>query len=191
MCKEIKRLTSLSECPHLNKTDRDAVTWAIYQIQPPEVEPEKGFDGFDFSSWPCLPDKSLFNDVIKARKAKHGAIMNQAWIDSAAPHLHFLNDKSVDVHTSMTYCAKNGWQGFGAKWVLNEIDKDKENMPLDELIIQNSNTPEAWIKRVDLKQVTSRNQMPKEVRLMIDSMYRLGKYKPETMKALEDIGFAV
>ncbi len=38
MCKEIKTLTALSENMILSKNVRDAITWALQQIQPPAKE---------------------------------------------------------------------------------------------------------------------------------------------------------
>ena len=88
MCKELKRLKQLEKCQHLNKTDRDALSWAIQQLAPDEVEPEKGFNGFDFSGWPCLPSPHLWDQVVKARKAKKKVITNQALVDSVASVMH-------------------------------------------------------------------------------------------------------
>lgn len=187
MCKEIKRLTELSQCPHLNKTDRDAITYLLRETGNIVVEVSKGFDGFNFSSWPDMPSKTLIKDWVSTRKSKGKTVITQTFIDSCAQSLHSLKKQGVTVDESITYASNGGWQGFREKWVLDEKEKEKSTNDLDF----ESNTPASWVKRVDLKQVTSRSQIPKEVRLMIDTYYRLGKYKPETMAALTNIGFAV
>jgi len=141
MCKELKRLTELSQCKHLNKTDKDAITWAIYQIKPPEVAPDKGFDGFDFSLWPYVPDKKLFNDLIAARKAKHKVIMNQAYINSAAPHMQQLTSTGIPIGKALEVATIGGWQGFKASWVINEVNEQiSQKLPqtLDAQLNDNS-----------------------------------------------------
>ena len=90
MCKQIKRLVMLADCPHLNKTDRDALQWAIQNLSPEQAETETSFGGWDFQAWPSVPDKRVFEDLIKSRKAKNKVIMLQAYIDGAAPHLREL-----------------------------------------------------------------------------------------------------
>lgn len=185
MCKEIKRLTLLSECPHLNKTDRDSIIWAIYQIQPPEVEPEKGFDGFDFSSWPAMPYKKTFAELTKARRAKKGDIMTQAYIDFVAVHLHELYNSGVSIDKALKIATVGGWTSLKASWVFKELENEISDQKKE------SNTPAAWINKVKKLQVTSRSQMPKEIRLFIDTQFRLNNYPADISLLLSDIGFKV
>lgn len=185
MCKELKRLTDLAECKHLNKTDRDAILWAVYQIQPPEVSPETGFDGFEFASWPSVPDKKIFTDLVAARKAKKKVIMNQAYIDLAAPHLHELMKSNITVNQALTVASSHGWQGFRAAWVLNEIQA--------EVAVSDSEpkTPKDFVELVKAGSITAISQIPNQHRKMIETQFRLGKYKPETQEKLSRIGFAL
>ena len=90
MCKEIKRLTALSECQHLNKTDRDAIIFILRETGNIKVEAENGFDGFDFSSWPNLPNKNIIRDWVKTRKSKGKSIITQTFIESCAKQLIVL-----------------------------------------------------------------------------------------------------
>lgn len=188
MCKQIKRLTELSQCHHLNKTDRDSINWAIYQIQPPEVLPEKGFDGFDFSSWPSVPDKKLIDDWSKTRKSKGKPIITQSFIESCTNHLLYLKEKNISVNQAVAIAANSGWQGFKCNWVIKEIE---ENKIFTGSSLELPNTPAGWVKRVQKKMVTHRNQIPLEHRKMIDTSYLLGKYDAEIMEILTRIGFAV
>ena len=145
MCKELKRLTELSQCKHLNKTDKDAITWAIYQIEPPEVSPDKGFDGFDFSSWPEIPDKKMFNDLIRARKAKHKVIMNQAYINAAAPHMYQLVNTGIPISKSLEVATITGWQGFRANWVIKEVN-EQVNQPKS---LEEQLNDDSWADNLD------------------------------------------
>jgi hypothetical protein len=186
MCKEIKRLTLLSKCTHLSKTDRDAVTWAIQQIEPPTVEPDKGFDGFDFSSWPEIPDQALFTDYVKARKSKHGLIMTQAWIKQAAPHMQTLAQGNVSVRFAIEMAASKGWQGLKSNWVLKEIQEDAE--PADEEEITNQNV----MKKVRAGNITHISQIPKAIRSDLESAVRFNRIKnQDNLQALYNIGFAL
>lgn len=185
MCKEIKRLTLLSQCTHLSKTDRDAITWAIQLIEPPVVEPEKGFDGFDFSSWPEMPDQKLFNEYVKARKSKHKLIMTQAWVDMASSNMSTLNQNNVSVNRALQIATSNGWQGLKSSWVLNELEKDSnQEVEAEEITMQNV------MGRIKKGNITGISQIPSPVRSEIESMVRFGRIKKEAaLKALENIGF--
>ena len=184
MCKEIKRLTLLSKCTHLSKADRDALVWAIQQIEPPTVEPDKGFDGFDFSSWPEMPDQALFTDYVKARKSKHGLIMTQAWIKQAAPHMHTLAQSSVSVRFAIEMAASKGWQGLKSNWVLKEIQEDAGPTEEEETTTRNV------MSKVKAGSITSIRQIPSPVRSELETQIRIGGIKKEAaLKALENIGF--
>jgi hypothetical protein len=186
MCKEIKRLTLLSKCTHLSKTDRDACTWAIQQIEPPIVEPEKGFDGFDFSSWPELPSQERFAELILSRKEKHRIIMTQSYIDSAAPHMHKLKEKNIGVNTAVSIAAKNGWQGFLSKWVINAIEEESEPAGEEEITIHNV------MPKIMSGAITSIAAVPVPVRKELESMVRFCRIKkPASLDALAKIGFAL
>lgn len=183
--KELKRLTELSECKHLNKTDRDAIIWAIYQIEPPEVNPETGFNGFDFSAWPSVPDKKIFTDLIAARKAKKKVIMNQSYINSAASHLHELGKEGITVNEALSVACVHGWQGFKASWILKEIDS---NVAIDE---SEPKTPKEYLALVKSGRISHVSQIPSEHRKMIETQFRIGNLKPATMEALTKIGMAL
>jgi hypothetical protein len=185
MCKEIKRLTELSNCRHLSKTDRDACTWAIQQIKPPVVAPDKGFDGFDFSSWPEIPDQALFTDYVKVRKGKHGLIMTQAWVDERVSHMQTLAQNNVSVNRAIQMATANGWQGLNAQWVLKAIKENMEPTGEDEITNQNI---KAKIKSGNVTHIT---QIPKDVKDDLVSALRFDRIKNEKYRlALINIGFS-
>jgi len=187
MCKEIKRLTLLSKCTHLSKTDRDAVTWAIQQIAPPIVEPDKGFGGFDFSKWPEIPDQALFTDYVRARKSKHKLIMTQAWVNSAENQMKTLAQKNIGVNTAITMAAKNGWQGLMAKWVINAIEEESEPTGDDEEI-----TTHNVMGKIKRGNITHISQIPSPVRSELETQIRIGGIKKEAaLQALNAIGFGL
>jgi len=186
MCKEIKRLTQLSECMHLSKTDRDCITWAVQQISPPIVEPEKGFDGFDFSSWPNMPDQTIFAELIKSRKEKHKIIMTQSYIESAAEHMHKLNQGGVAVDKAVQVAGSKGWQGFKASWVLNELESDADPVGDEEITTRNV------MGRIKRGNITHISQIPSPVRSELESQIRIGGIKKEAaLQALNAIGFGL
>ena len=79
----------------------------------------------------------------------------------------------------------HGWQGFKANWVLNEL---KAN----EVIVETeAKTPRDFILLVKSGVITSIAQIPNEHRKMIETQFRLGKYRPETMELLTKIGMAI
>jgi len=185
MCKQLKRLILLADCPHLNKTDRDALQWAIQNLSPEQAETETSFDGWDFQAWPSVPDKRVFNDLIKARKAKNKVIMLQAYIDNAAPHLHELSLAGVTVNDSLMPAIIGGWTSFKASWVLTEIAKAEVASKVE------INGIEGVLPAIKSGQLTNISQLKTEYIKMIESDYRFGKYKPETMALLEGIGFVI
>lgn len=187
MCKELKRLMLLADCPHLNKTDRDSIHWAIQNLSPEQAETETSFGGWDFQAWPSVPDKRVFEDLIKARKAKNKVIMLQAYIDNASQHLHELANAGVTVNEALKPATIGGWTSFKASWVLNEIAKNatEQNTPAE---IHSLNDVIPMIKN---GHITSIQQVPKEFRKLIETSYRIGKFKPETMLLLENIGLVI
>ena len=128
MCKEIKRLTLLSECHHLSKTDRDAIIFLLRETGNIKVEPDKGFDGFDFSKWPSIPSKDMIRDWVKTRKSNRKSIITQTFIDSCVSHLDILNKLNISTDHAISFAAKGGWQGFKSSWVLKEIEREKSNI---------------------------------------------------------------
>lgn len=185
MCKEIKRLILLADCPHLNKTDRDALQWAIQNLSPEQAETETSFGGWDFQDWPSVPDKKIFEELIKSRKAKKKVIMTQAYIDDAAKHLIELMKSNITVNQAVKVAAKHGWQGFRYKWVLNEMDEQEEAQVVEV------KTPSDAIKAINRGQIKSIKDVPKPIRLLIETQYRIGNLKPETMTNLERIGLVL
>lgn len=185
MCKELKRLILLADCVHLNKTDRDSIQWAIQNLSPEQAETETSFGGWDFQSWPSVPDKRVFEDLIKARKAKKKVIMTQAYIDLAGPHLHELGQANVTVNEALKVAASNGWQGFRASWVLKETQADTAISETEP------KTPKDFVELVKAGAITSVSQIPQQHRKMIETQFRFGKYKPETMEKLTKIGMAI
>jgi len=180
MHKEIKRLTQLSQCTHLSKTDRDACTWAIQQIEPPVVEPDKGFDGYDFSSWPELPDQKLFTELIKSRKAKTGCIMTQAWVNSVARQMKILQDSDITVNQACEEIAKNGWQGLQAWWITDNL----QGNVIEEITINNV------MSKIQKALITSVSQIPNAVAEELERQVKIGGIKKETaLAALQKIGF--
>jgi hypothetical protein len=186
MSKELKRLISLAECKHLSKTDRDALLWAVQNLSPEEAPTETSFDGWDFSQWPSVPDKALFCELIKSRKAKKKVIMTQSYINSAAPHLHELSKAGVTVNQALSVASSFGWQGFRASWVTNELQS--EQVDLNNL---NGKAPNEIMTLIKSGQITNFNDVPRSVREMIITQYRIGKLKPETMTLLESIGLVI
>lgn len=187
MCKELKRLILLADCPHLNKTDRDSIQWAIQNLSPEQAETETSFGGWDFQAWPSVPDKRVFEDLIKARKAKNKVIMLQAYIDGAAPHLQELSIAGVTVNEALKIAAVGGWTSFKASWILNELTKvaNEQNAPIEIHSVADV------LPAIKSGQITNVSQIPKDHRKMVESGYRFGKYKPETMALLESIGMVI
>jgi hypothetical protein len=184
MCKEIKRLTLLSKCTHLSKTDRDALTWAIQLIEPPIVEPDKGFDGFDFSSWPSIPDKSLFGDYDRVRKKKHGTLMTQAWVDTVSHHLIQLAGVNIGVNQALEVATASGWRVIKFDWVKNQLQGDSDQVGDDEITINNV------MPKIMSGAITSIANVPIPVRKELESMVRFDRIKkPASLKALQNIGF--
>lgn len=185
MCKEIKRLTELSNCRHLSKTDRDAVTWAIQQIEPSIVEPEKGFGGFDFSSWPELPRKSVFDEYDKVRKKKHSTLMTQAWINTVAQHLIQLRVVNISVNQALEVATASGWRVIKFDWVKNQLQGDSDQAGDDEITNQNI---KAKIKSGNVTHIT---QIPKDVKDDLVSALRFDRIKSKEFRlALINIGFS-
>jgi len=185
MCKEIKRLTLLSKCTHLSKTDRDAVQWAIQQIAPQIVEPDKGFDGFDFSKWPELPSKTLFHDYDRVRKKKHSTLMTQAWVDTVSHHLIQLAGANISVNQALELATASGWRVIKFDWVKNQLQGDSESGG-DEITKLNIKDK---IKSGNITHIT---QIPKDVRSDLDSALRFDRIKNEKYRAaLINIGFAL
>lgn len=184
MCKEIKRIRDLSQCKHLSKTDRDCLAWALQKLSPDEVSPDVGFDGFDFSQWPNIPSKKVFDNLVKARKTKHRLIMTQSYIDTATPHMHELNAASISVDQALKIATNSGWSSIKANWVINVVDKQPE-------VTKEIKTPHEFIALVMKKQITNINQAPKHVRLLIETQYRIGNYNSNVCTALEKIGLVL
>jgi len=182
MHKEIKRLTLLSQCTHLSKTDRDACTWAIQQIEPPVVEPDKGFDGYDFSSWPEIPDQALFSELIKSRKAKTGCIMTQAWIKQVQPQMQILYDSGITINQACEAITSNGWQGLKASWILDNFEEEVKD---DDISINNV------MGKIQRGEITSISQIPSQVQEELDRALKVGHISKQAAKdALQNIGFA-
>ncbi len=182
MHKEIKRLTMLSKCTHLSKTDRDACTWAIQLIEPPIVDPDKGFDGYDFSSWPEIPNQKLFSELIKSRKAKTRCIMTQEWIKSAAPHMKTLQQNGITVDQACGVVTVHGWQGLNAEWVMNEL-RNSLNQE-QEITINNV------MSKIQKELITSVSQIPNVVAEELERQVKIGGIRKEqALAALHKIGF--
>ena len=187
MCKELKRLILLADCVHLNKTDRDSIQWAIQNLSPEQAETETSFGGWDFQAWPSVPDKRVFEDLTKARKAKNKVIMLQAYIDNAAPHLMELSNAGVTVNEALKIATTGGWTSFKASWILNDLNKtaNDNNAPVEIHSFKDI------LPAIQRGQITDVKQIPKDYREMVESGYRFGRYKPETMKLLENIGMVI
>ena len=184
--KEIKRIKELSNCTHLSKTDRDALKWALQQLSPEEVSPDKGFDGWNFEAWPSIPNQASFEELIKARKAKHKVIMTQAYIDSAAPHLHELAKHGVSVSESVRMAANNGWQGFRAKWVINSLEEDKNPQVLEIRTVA-----DAW-QQIKSGAITKASELSGPIRSELETMIRTGKFKKSaSLDLLNKVGIII
>ena len=184
MRKEIKRLTLLSKCAHLSKTDRDALIWAIQQIEPPTVEPDKGFDGFDFSSWPEMPKQALFAEYVKARRLKHKLNMTQAWVDTVSPHMVALTKDKVCVNQALEIATASGWRVIKSHWVLNQLQAGSGLEETEEITINNV------MSKILSGAITAIAQVPSPIRKELESNVRFEKIKkPASLKALQNIGF--
>lgn len=185
MCKELKRLILLADCPHLNKTDRDSIQWAIQNLSPEKPETEVSFGGWDFSKWPSVPDKKLFEELIKSRKAKRGVIMTQTYIDKVGPHLHTLSKTGLTVNESLAPAVVGGWTGFNPEHVLNEIGSKEQSQEFK------METPAQCVQLVTQGNVKRFMDIPKHIRAIIETQYRIGNYSPDKMYALEQIGLVI
>lgn len=185
MCKELKRLVLLADCAHINKTDRDAIQWAIQNLSPEKPETKTSFGGWDFQAWPSVPDKKVFEDLIRARKAKNKVNMFQAYIDGAAPHLHELSNAGITVNEALRPATTGGWTSFKASWVINEIGKQEESQSVE------IKTPHDAIKMVNNSLIISFSDIPRPIRLLIETQYRIGNLNNVTMGNLERIGLVI
>jgi len=79
---------------------------------------------FDFSLWPNEPSKKIFADMVKARKQKHKVGMSQAYINSAAKHLHELVGHDISVDQVMEI-GRVTMKLIGLKIKLNEYGRNK------------------------------------------------------------------
>jgi hypothetical protein len=183
MCKELKRLVQLSECVHLNKTDRDSLVWAIQNLSPEKPETETSFGGWDFSTWPSVPDKKVFAELIKARKAKKSVIMTQAYIDDASLHLHELLGYGLTVNESLKHAVIGGWQGFKASWIIKEL---QSNTSVGDSSISAESDVLSLLKQHKL---TSIDQIPSSIKKEMKNKYLYRHYGPQTMIQLKNIGF--
>lgn len=186
MCKELKRLIDLSECKHLNKTDRDSLQWAIQQLSPDKPETETSFDNWDFQAWPSVPDKKIFRELIKSRRAARGGkIMTQAYIDMAAPHLYEISHAGITVNDALKVATIGGWVSIQANWVINEIGKQEKENSID------IKTPDQAIEMINNGSITDFNKFDKNIKKFIKTQYMFKKYDPETMSNLEKAGFVL
>lgn len=149
MCKEINRLTKLAECPHLNKTDRDAIIFILRETGNIKVEANKGFDGLDFSSWPTIPDKNIIRDWVKARKSKGKCIITQTFINSCSKPLYELGMEGVEVNSAIAFAANGGWEGFKFKWVMNAINDVKVNGKVGVANLTDKLNDTSWGANID------------------------------------------
>lgn len=186
MCKELKRLILLADCPHLNKTDRDSIQWAIQNLSPEQAETETSFGGWDFQAWPTVPDPKVFDELVKSRRAaKGGKIMTQAYIDLAAKHLHEISNAGITVNEALKVATVGGWVSIQANWVINEIGKQGQSQDIESL------APEGALKAIKNGSITSFNKLNRNTKEFIVSQYRFGNYKPEFMAKLDSIGLVL
>ncbi len=88
MCSEIKRLKLLSECQHLNKTDRDAIKWALESLGEGKegviVKAQQGYpDEFEWI-WTNKPEREGSNPKKQAYSACTARVKEGAtWRDLA------------------------------------------------------------------------------------------------------------
>jgi hypothetical protein len=173
----------MSECVHLNKTDRDAVTWAVQNLSPEKPETETSFGGWDFSEWPTVPDRRIFEDLIKSRRAKRGCIMTQTYIDTIAPHLHTLSKNGLTVNESLAPAVVGGWTGFNPEHVMTEISKQEQDQSIG------INTEAEVLNLLKQHQLTSIDQIPSSIKKEMKDKYLYRHYGPQTMIQLKNIGF--
>lgn len=174
----------MSECMHLNKTDRDSLVWAIQNLSPEKPETETSFGGWDFSTWPSVPDKKVFAELTKSRrKAKGGKIMTQAYIDMAAPHLLEISNAGITVNDALKAATIGGWVSFKASWVINELEN---NTKVGDSSINNESDVLSLLKQHKL---TSIDQIPSPIKKEMKDKYLYRHYGPQTMIQLKNIGF--
>jgi hypothetical protein len=185
MCKELKVLIDLSNDMHLSKRVRDSLLWAIQNLSPEQAETETSFGGWDFQSWPSIPDKKIFEELIKSRRAKKGVIMTNSYIEDAAVHLHELVKGNVTVNQAIKIAAKHGWVGFKAKWITNDIGQQEQ--------IQDAKptNPADALRMINDGQIKDFNKLDRNVKAFIESQYRFGNYNDEIKSNLERIGLVL
>jgi len=166
----------------------DSNQWALNNWDVPQPDNKKTKstkEEFDFSKWPNSADPKIFNELCRSRKSKRSVIMTQAYIDSATKHLHDLNSKGVDVNKALSIAAKHGWQGFKASWVLNEIQSEPERSEEQPQTVQDVVN---FLNDGRLKNIAD---IPTNLRKEVETLYRVGRFNPETCKKLELIGLAI
>lgn len=186
MCKELKVLIDLSNDMHLSKRVRDSLMWAIQNLSPEQAETETSFGGWDFQAWPSVPDKKVFEELTKSRRAaKGGKIMTQAYIDMAAPYLHKTSIAGITVNDALKVATIGGWVSFKDTWVINEIGKKEQAQSIESL------TPHDALKGIGNGSIKSFNKLNRNTKDFIVSQYRFGNYKPDFMAKLEQAGLVI
>jgi len=80
----------------------------------------------DFSAWPQMPTDQIFDDWKKMRKAKKAAL-SQTVVDGIGEQLAKLTSKGISVDQSLTIACVQGWAGFKADWVINNLRQNQSN----------------------------------------------------------------
>lgn len=84
--------------------------------------PKKQNIDLDYSVWPELPKKQLFEDWKKVRKAKR-AVITQTVIDDFGEEFRKAANFGYSVNDCLKMAVTKGWQGFKFNWMQNEISK--------------------------------------------------------------------
>lgn len=86
----------------------------------------------DFSLWPEMPSKQLFEDWIAVRKVKRAA-MTQTAIDQMGHELQKAAAMGWSVEDALSHAVASGWQGLNAKWLagVKSSDHKKSGFTID------------------------------------------------------------
>ena len=135
MCKELKRLQSLSECAHLNKTDRDAIKWVLDQVGESKqstvmaVSENKKYslDDYGCAEW-------MF-ELIKQLNPNHKQPNLESWAEDIRKMVNIDNRTYDEISNLMMWVNKDSF------WSINVLSPKKLRDKWDQLIIKSKAIP--------------------------------------------------
>lgn len=183
MCKEIKRLTDLSQCQHLSKTDRDALKWALQQIDPETIAGDNVIGNLCFDDWASKPSAATAKDFITYRKAK-GAPLTQSAVNLMSGHIEKGLSNGKDADYILGYAMEKGWRSLKWSWIAKDLGEDAQSL--------DKGTVADYWNLIKTGAITKVSELPSNIRAELESKMKFGAFKKESsIKLLTDIGLAI